>query len=101
MGEVGGVEVIPESVLRCAQYLFKGRQLRANWRLRTTEADYIIVYSGDWIITGAKGEKYSCEPSIFEAIYELVPNDEYTVTTGTPLSKRIRLTMTGKVGIGG
>ena len=25
---------------------------------------------GDWIITGVKGERYSCKPDIFEATYE-------------------------------
>lgn len=28
------------------------------------------VSSGDWIITGVKGEKYPCKPDIFEATYE-------------------------------
>ena len=30
------------------------------------------VHSGDWIITGVKGEKYPCKPDIFEQTYELV-----------------------------
>lgn len=29
-----------------------------------------IVCPGDWIITGVKGERYPCKPSIFEATYE-------------------------------
>ncbi len=29
-----------------------------------------IVQSGDWIITGIKGEKYPCKPDIFEMTYE-------------------------------
>jgi len=28
------------------------------------------VCPGDWIITGIKGERYPCEPDIFEATYE-------------------------------
>lgn len=28
------------------------------------------VSSGDWIITGVKGEKYPCKPDIFAATYE-------------------------------
>jgi len=31
-----------------------------------------IVSSGDWIITGVKGEHYPCKPDIFEATYEPV-----------------------------
>ncbi len=26
--------------------------------------------SGDWIVTGIKGERYPCKPDIFEATYE-------------------------------
>ncbi len=29
-----------------------------------------LVDSGDWIITGIKGEKYPCKPDIFEMTYE-------------------------------
>lgn len=28
--------------------------------------------TGDWIITGVKGEKYPCKPDIFDATYERV-----------------------------
>ena len=28
------------------------------------------VDSGDWVITGVKGEKYPCKPDIFAATYE-------------------------------
>jgi len=31
-----------------------------------------IVCSGDWIITGVKGEFYPCKPDIFKATYEPV-----------------------------
>lgn len=31
-----------------------------------------IVYPGDWIITGVKGERYPCKPDIFAATYEVV-----------------------------
>ena len=30
------------------------------------------VSPGDWIITGAKGERYPCKPDIFEATYDPV-----------------------------
>jgi len=29
-----------------------------------------VVTPGDWIITGVKGERYSCKPDIFEMTYE-------------------------------
>ncbi len=31
-----------------------------------------IVRDKDWIITGIKGERYPCNPDIFEATYEAV-----------------------------
>jgi len=31
---------------------------------------YMRVTSGDWIITGVKGEFYPCKPDIFEMTYE-------------------------------
>jgi len=36
-----------------------------------------IVCPGDFIITGVKGERYSCKPDIFEATYEPVPDETY------------------------
>lgn len=33
-----------------------------------------IVCPGDWVITGVKGERYSCKPDIFTATYD--PVDE-------------------------
>ena len=30
------------------------------------------VSSGDWIITGVKGERYPCKPEVFEATYDKV-----------------------------
>jgi len=32
----------------------------------------LIVSTGDYIITGIRGEKYPCKPDIFEATYEPV-----------------------------
>lgn len=29
-----------------------------------------IVCPGDWVITGVRGEHYSCKPDIFDATYE-------------------------------
>lgn len=39
--------------------------------LHTLEGVY-IVSDNDWVITGIKGEKYSCKPDIFEMTYEPV-----------------------------
>lgn len=41
------------------------------YMIHTLEGD-LKVSSGDWIITGIKGEKYPCKPDIFEATYEPV-----------------------------
>ncbi len=35
----------------------------------TTLIGEVPVFSGYWIITGAKGERYSCKPDVFEATY--------------------------------
>ena len=32
--------------------------------------DEMTVMPGDWIVIGAQGEHYICEPEIFEATYE-------------------------------
>jgi len=32
----------------------------------------VTVFNGDWIINGLNGEKYSCNPKIFEQVYEKV-----------------------------
>jgi hypothetical protein len=41
--------------------------------IKTLEG-WMLVTTGDWIITGVKGELYPCKPDIFEATYE--PVDE-------------------------
>jgi hypothetical protein len=43
------------------------------WKIGTLEGGHEVT-SGDWIITGVKGEHYPCKPDIFEATYE--PVDE-------------------------
>lgn len=45
---------------------------KGNHRVICTLGGNIKVSSGDWIITGVKGEKYPCKPDIFHAAYELV-----------------------------
>ena len=43
----------------------------SDFRINTPEGSYVVT-SGDWIITGVKGEKYPCKPDIFEMSYEEV-----------------------------
>ena len=40
-----------------------------NFYINTLEGK-MKVQSGDWIITGVKGEKYACKPDIFQITYE-------------------------------
>ena len=60
MGEIGGVEYYPPGEI--------GRKPI----VKTLEGHSYEVTTGDWIITGVKGEKYPCKPDIFEATYEEV-----------------------------
>jgi hypothetical protein len=39
--------------------------------IKTLEG-WMLVTTGDYIITGVKGEHYPCKPDIFEMTYELV-----------------------------
>ena len=39
--------------------------------IKTLEGE-MFVCSGDWIITGVKGEHYACKPDIFAMTYEPV-----------------------------
>lgn len=34
---------------------------------------WVLVYPGDWIICGVKGEFYPCRPDVFADTYEAVP----------------------------
>lgn len=43
--------------------------------IKTLEGE-MIVTSGDYIITGIKGEQYPCKPVIFEATYEELASDD-------------------------
>lgn len=42
--------------------------------IRTLEGE-MEVSNKDWVITGIKGEKYSCKPDIFEKLYESVDEE--------------------------
>jgi hypothetical protein len=44
---------------------------RAVFAIKTLEGWHEVT-SGDWIITGIKGEVYPCKPDIFAATYEPV-----------------------------
>lgn len=46
-------------------------QAHGHYAVHTLEGP-MRVSSGDWIITGVKGEKYSCKPDIFAATYDPV-----------------------------
>jgi hypothetical protein len=43
---------------------------RGQPSIQTLEGEMQVI-SGDWIITGIKGERYPCKPDIFEKSYEL------------------------------
>ena len=58
------VEGVTEAVYRDGDMIFPAS-------VRTLEG-YHGVSSGDWIITGIKGERYPCKPDVFERTYELV-----------------------------
>ena len=44
---------------------------KTGFSINTLEGKHEVT-SGDWIITGVKGEKYPCKPDIFEMTYEKV-----------------------------
>jgi hypothetical protein len=46
------------------------QQIGFGW-IKTLEGGHIVT-SGDWIITGVKGEHYPCKPDIFEMTYEAI-----------------------------
>jgi len=50
--------------------------------IETLEGGF-VVEDGDWVITGIKGEKYSCKAEIFPQLYE--PVDEIITPTSPML----------------
>ena len=62
-----GIEIDGVDVSGAAQ-LVNNLQGDQGW-IDTLEGGH-IVSPGDWIITGIAGEKYPCNPDIFEATYE-------------------------------
>ena len=49
----------------------RGYESANNGWIHTLEGGHIVT-SGDFIITGVKGEHYPCKPDIFEMTYEEV-----------------------------
>ena len=49
----------------------KSESGKIYYSIHTLEGD-MFLKSGDWIITGVKGEHYPCKPDIFEMTYEKV-----------------------------
>ena len=39
-------------------------------------AGHEVLHWDDWLIQGVEGEIYPCKPSIFEATYDLVEEDD-------------------------
>ena len=60
-------EVSPEEAEDPCEVCIK--DLRKHAWIPTLEGGHRVC-PGDWIITGVKGERYSCKPDIFEATYE-------------------------------
>jgi len=56
----------PDGVVRDPAFHVTG----TAW-IETLEGGHVVT-NGDWIITGIKGEKYSCKPDVFEATYDCV-----------------------------
>ena len=52
------------------------RSVYSSWFTITTLEGVMTVESGDWVITGVKGERYPCKPDIFEMTYERVDQSE-------------------------
>lgn len=59
------VKKMPHDLL----YNCSGVRAEDHGWIKTLEGGH-IVSPGDWIITGVKGEHYSCKPDIFALTYE-------------------------------
>ena len=53
----------------CQQPMFEH-----GW-IDTLESGHVVC-PGDWIITGVEGERYPCKPTVFEATYSRVREEE-------------------------
>lgn len=54
-----------------------GRHITVHGWVDTLEGGHIVC-PGDWIITGVKGERYSCKPDVFERTYEKLDSGHFT-----------------------
>jgi len=68
---IDGFNGIKTIALATSLGLSRNKGVSVVWEIPTLEG-WHIVSSGDWIITGVKGEKYPCKPDIFELTYERV-----------------------------
>lgn len=55
--------------------VIQARRLSERTEIKTLEG-LMVGNSGDWLITGVKGEQYPCKDDIFRATYEPVSQDE-------------------------
>jgi len=66
---VDGIDGIETVKFATALGLSRNGPVSKLWELKTLEG-WRIVKGGDWIITGIRGEKYTCPPYIFSMTYE-------------------------------
>jgi len=62
-------------------------QVNQAMTINTLEGD-MVANPGDWIVTGTHGERYPVKRDIFDEIYELVPDEDKTITVlgvGNPI----------------
>lgn len=48
----------------------KGESFKAQGFFIDTLNGPVMISSGEWIITGALGERYPCKPDVFDRTYE-------------------------------
>ena len=66
LGDHPDVHIVPEN-----RRDFIPARNGATGYIETLEGGHFVT-SGDYIITGVRGEVYACKPDIFEETYELV-----------------------------
>jgi hypothetical protein len=66
---VGVVFPIPEEHRDALRAIGENIDLEQCGLVRTLEGPF-VCWSGDWIITGVKGERWPVKPDVFEASYE-------------------------------
>lgn len=66
---------IPEGVIKKKCFDNQDSEPYYKYGIETLEG-FMECKDGDWIITGVNGEKYPCNPDIFEKTYEEVFNTD-------------------------